>query len=60
MAVQSSTSPRSGTKIFGTTPTLTASSDSALTVAFMSWITWLRPVSGGEVHAFAGAFSCHH
>ena len=58
MAVQAITFANPGTRNFGTTPTLTATSDSALTVTLTSSTTGVCTISGGGVLAFVSAGSC--
>ena len=58
MAVQAITFANPGTRNFGTTPTLTATSDLALTVTFTSSTTGVCTISGGGVLAFVSAGTC--
>ena len=58
MAVQAITFANPGTRNFGTTPTLTATSDSALTVTLTSSTSGLCTISGGGVLAFVSTGTC--
>ncbi|NQW72494.1 MAG: fibronectin type III domain-containing protein [Actinobacteria bacterium] len=58
MAVQSITFANPGTRNFGTTPTLTATSDLALTVTLTSSTSGVCTISGGGVLAFVSTGTC--
>ena len=58
MAVQAITFANPGTRNFGTTPTLTATSDSALAVTLTSSTSGVCTISGGGVLAFVSTGTC--